>query len=179
MKISQAMAAAILIGGLLTGPAVAGVTGAEGGNGSVTENRTETINETHNVHRVDTYKRADTSSRTDKYVTNTFVNRVYEYDTQTKWAADKTVSTSSSETLEWHGVKHGGWDAQRNPQGNRTVSGAGATRIGNGDIGACGDAGRPRLAAGQHARSAAFAVDRNFRVRADDDRGVGMLDVVE
>ncbi len=122
MKISQAMAAAILIGGLLTGPAVAGVTGAEGGNGSVTENRTETINETHNVHRVDTYKRADTSSRTDKYVTNTFVNRVYEYDTQTKWAADKTVSTSSSETLEWHGVKHGGWDAQRNPQGNRTVS---------------------------------------------------------
>jgi hypothetical protein len=122
VKFSQAMATAILIGGLLTGPAVAGVTGAEGGSGSVTENRTETINETHNVHRVDTYQRHDTSSRTDNYVTNTFNKRVYEYDTQTRWAPSKTVRTSSSETLEWHGVKHGGWDAQRNPEAGRTVS---------------------------------------------------------
>ncbi len=133
VKISQAMAAAILIGGLLTGPAVAGVTGAEGGSGSVTENQTTTVNDTHNVHRVDTYKRADTSSRTDKYVTNEWTNKVYEYDNQTRWASPTSHTSHTSETREWHGVKHGGWDAQRNSEAGRTISySSSTTRTGSG-----------------------------------------------
>ncbi len=115
MKFSHVMAAAILMGGLLSGAAQAGVTGAEGGTGSVTENTTTTINRTDNVHRVDTYQRSDTSSRTDTYKTNTFVNKVYEYVTQTHWAAPTTHTSHTSSSRTWVGGaglsygQAGGW----------------------------------------------------------------------
>lgn len=60
MQFKVSMATAILTGGLMTLPAMAGVTGAGGGEKSVTNGSTTTVRNVENVRRVDNVHRVDT-----------------------------------------------------------------------------------------------------------------------
>jgi len=115
VKFSHMMATAVLMGGLLSGVAQAGVTGAEGGTKSVTEKTNTTIDRTDNVRDVEKFTKSTTTSATNAYKTINKTNNVYEYATQTHWASPTTVENHVYTTRTWiggPGLKYGqagGW----------------------------------------------------------------------
>ncbi len=105
VKLTHAMAAAFLVAGLLSGPAVAGVTGAEGGTTTVTEETVETVNRTDNVQRVDTYDRVDTQQRVDNYQRVDTTQRVNQTISKTQAESPTQVVRGHVMCKWWYGGK--------------------------------------------------------------------------